>query len=131
MVAEVEVLVVDTLAKTSVFRMAGDGLLIPQQRQGLIGPVTIEESLLQSHQIFAGHFILAVDEVGLCQPFVASAAFLEVEDGFLSLEHRALGDIDHTQLIESLSRRHRTGSIFLYIRQKTMDAILVIVEHML
>ena len=65
--------------------MAGYGLLVAQQRQGLVGPFAVEKCLLQSHEIFAGHGVVAIDEVGLCQSFVAPATFLEVENGFLSL----------------------------------------------
>ena len=96
----------------------------------LIGPVTVEEGLLQGRQILACHLIATVNQVGLCQPLVAPAALLEVEDGFLGLKHRALGDIDHAQLVEGLCGGQGTGGVFLDVGQQSCDAVLVIVEQL-
>ena len=111
--------------------MLGNRRLVAQQRERLIGPVTVEEGLLQGGEILTRHLVLAVDEVGLCQPLVAAAAFLEVEDRLLRLKHRALGDVDHAQLVEGLCGGQGTGGVFLDVGQQTRDAVLVVVEQLI
>ena len=128
-VAEQEILRIPYLSQPAPFFMGIDFFFIIQIGHGILCPVLIEKGLSQCPQVFGGHLILPVNQIGFGQPFEATTAFIEVGNRLHRFESETLCRIDHTQMIVCLTGGQRRSKITLKLRQQPFRPVLVKLEH--
>ena len=85
--------------------MGIDCLLVAQHRHRALCPWTIENCLLQHLQIFPGHLILAVYQIGLCQTFHHTGTLIIIRYGLHRLKSEALGRVHQAKIEIDLARQ--------------------------
>ena len=80
--------------------------------------------------ISAGDFIMAVDEVYLCQSFIDSSALMIVRESLLDIEGKTLGTVDHAYLKRDVADRVKGQWLYSQgIHQQSIGTILFIEKH--
>ena len=108
--------------------MLVDRLFVSEKGFRALSPRAVEHGTLQHLQVFAGHFVLPVDEIGLGQALQAACTLAQVGQSLHRFECETLRGVHQSEVEINLAGELCAGEIALERRQQTFVAALIELE---